>query len=135
MAEIPELGELIESVREYLSAEVAATAADARARFRALVAAHVLEVASRELRGGEAMRVAQFERLRALIASNDPRAGGEPASASAIEPALRAAERELAEAIRSGATVVRPGDPVWCHVRESLVESLRPDGDLRVTRR
>jgi len=44
----PTVAELMAAVREYLSAEVAATE-DRRARFRALIAANVLAVAEREL--------------------------------------------------------------------------------------
>jgi hypothetical protein len=48
----PSVAELLAAVREYLSAEVAATD-DRRARFRALIAANVLAVAERELSHAE----------------------------------------------------------------------------------
>ena len=45
----PNLYEMIEAVREYITAEVAPAAGDRRSRFRALIAANVLAIVEREL--------------------------------------------------------------------------------------
>ena len=62
----PTLGELLAAVRAYVVDEVAATTKDRRARFRALIAANVLEIAQRELVNAEADAAAEDSALRAL---------------------------------------------------------------------
>jgi hypothetical protein len=62
----PALSELLEAVRAYISDEVATNANDRRARFRALIAANVLQIALRELTAGPADDAAEETRFEAL---------------------------------------------------------------------
>lgn len=62
----PTLGELLAAVRAYLVDEIAATTKDRRARFRALIAANVLEIAERELASAPADEAAEDFALRQL---------------------------------------------------------------------
>lgn len=61
----PTIEELLVAVHDYLTGEVAATG-DRRARFRALIAANVLEIVKRELAVADEDARLEDDRLRAL---------------------------------------------------------------------
>jgi hypothetical protein len=62
----PTVRELLEAVRGYLELEVVPAAVDRRARFRALIAANVVQVVLRELDAAAADAVAEEAALAAL---------------------------------------------------------------------
>ena len=66
----PTIDELVESVREWLTAEVVPTTSG-RLQFHARVAANVLAMVERELRLGPAQEAAHRERLAQLGVSDD----------------------------------------------------------------
>ena len=94
MPDRPTALELLDAVRGFLETEVAKTAADPRLRFRALVAANALSIASRELVLDEASASGEAQILRDLL-------GAPPSGALAAEEA-RALSRELCRRIREG---------------------------------
>jgi hypothetical protein len=94
MPDRPTAMELLEAVRGFLETEVARTAADPRLRFRALVAANALSIASRELVLDEASAVGEARILRDLL--------GEPPSGTPAAEEARALSRELCRRIREG---------------------------------
>jgi hypothetical protein len=110
MQDPPAASELLESVRHYIETEVVSSAADARARFRALVAANVLQVAAREWEIGAELERAEAARLAALLAREGP-AGD--------------LNVELARRIRAGEVDAAPGGRVWEHLRLTVLEKLR----------
>lgn len=97
----PTMTQLIESVREWLESDVMA-ATDGRLRFHARVAVNILAMVERELDLGAEQHAAHRRRLDALGMSSD---------------------RELAEAIRSGALDDRLGE-VREFVRASVVDKV-----------
>lgn len=120
----PDGAELLDSLAEFLFADVREWAPREK-RFQVLVAANLCAVVARELRAGEEpLRedLALFRRLLEIDAA-------EPGDAAELRAATRAAERELAAAIRSGAFDARLGELaalLQAHVRRKL-EVARPD--------
>jgi hypothetical protein len=106
----PTLRELLEAVHAYITGEVVPAASDRRARFRALIAANVLQIAARELTaaaGDEAAEEACFERLELRAGSLDER------------------RRELARRIRAGAYDEGPARAAaLAYARESVRRKL-----------
>jgi hypothetical protein len=94
MPDRPTALELLTAVRGFLETEVARTAADPRLRFRALVAANALSIASRELVLDQASASGEARILRDLL-------GEAPSGAPAAEEA-RALSTELCRRIRDG---------------------------------
>jgi hypothetical protein len=94
----PTTAELVEAVREFLTAEVA-PALDGRLRFHAKVAANALAIVERELADGPAAEHDEGDRLRRLLA-----AAGAPTASDAGEPLdTEALARGLATLLRAGA--------------------------------
>jgi hypothetical protein len=97
-------------VRAYIAGEVVPAAADRRARFRALIAANVLQIAVRELAAGPADEAAEEACFEAL----DLREG-----------TLDERRRELARRIRAGAYDEGPErDGALAYARESVRRKL-----------
>jgi len=94
MPDRPTALELLDAVRGFLETEVAKTAADPRLRFRALVAANALSIASRDLVLDQASASDEARLLRDLL-------GEAPSGAPAAEEA-RALSTELCRRIRDG---------------------------------
>ncbi|MBA2546727.1 MAG: hypothetical protein H0V15_07595 [Solirubrobacterales bacterium] len=110
----PDAAELLESVAEYLFAELRPEVPSGQ-RFRVLVAANVCAVVARELKGGEAPRRADLELFEGLLGQEqgDPREG-----AAEMATRLRRGEFDdrlddlvpaLAEHVRRKLDVARPG--------------------------
>jgi len=110
----PDAAELLESVAEYLFAELRPEVPSGQ-RFRVLVAANVCAVVARELKGGEAPRRADLELFEGLLGQEQ----GDPREAAAEMAArLRRGEFDdrlddlvpaLAEHVRRKLDVARPG--------------------------
>ena len=99
--DLPSVGQLVESVREWLESDVVA-ATDGRLQFHARVAVNVLSIVERELDLATAQAVAHADRLRTLGVADDV---------------------ELAAAIRSGQLDDRLAEVrtlVWQSVRDKL---------------
>jgi alcohol dehydrogenase class IV len=112
--------ELLAAVRGFL--EELGAGLEGRRRFHALVAANVLRIVERELRGEEEQLARQWDRLAALLAVDG---SGKPQAASALRTAVRELETRLAERIRAGdADTGEFGDQVRSHVRATVVEKL-----------
>ena len=97
----PSIGELIESVREWLERDVLA-ATDGRLQYHARVAINALSIVERELALGDQQQAAHAERLRLLGVADDA---------------------ALAAAIRSGELDDRMDEVralVWQSVRDKL---------------
>src|SRR3982750_2317354 len=105
MPDRPTALELLEAVRLFLETEVAKTSADPRLRFRALVAANALSIASREVVLDEAPASSEARILHALL-GDVPRRRGRPSSrgqsGSSAEEGARALSVELCRRIRDG---------------------------------
>ena len=122
MQDRPTAIELLSAVREFLERDVLPDL-EGRKRFHGLVAANVLAIVARELDQEESALVAEWQRLRDLLAVDERTPPGRIAG-------LRAAVRELTvrlvERIRAGDADQGPfGDAVRAHVRMSVVEKLR----------
>jgi hypothetical protein len=70
MQDRPTAVELLTSVREFIEQDVL-PGLEGRKRFHALVSVNVLAIVARELAGEETMLVAEWERLRELLRSDD----------------------------------------------------------------
>jgi hypothetical protein len=96
-------------------------------RFQVLVAANLCAVIARELRAGEEPLREDLALFRSLLETG----AAEPGDATELRAATRAAERELAAAIRSGAFDARLGELaalLQAHVRRKLAVA-RPGYD------
>jgi len=135
MQDPPDWRGLIESVRQFLEAEVVPAAPDARLRFRARIAANVLGIAMREVASEADLLAAELSRLSSLL--GEVRAA--PAEGHAPIGELRErAERlrvELARRIREGSAPARPDTPLWDHLRRTAVERLRVANPALLRRR
>ena len=94
MPDRPTALELLEAVRGFLENEVAKGVTDPRLRFRALVAANALAMASREVQPDDQVAAAETRILRDLL--------GERASGAPVADEARALSAELCRRIRAG---------------------------------
>jgi hypothetical protein len=93
MPDRPDAAELVEAVREFIEVEVLPAIADARLKFRVLVAANALSIAQRDLQMGDELVGEEVELLEKLTGSR--------ASGTARERSANLS-RELARRIRRG---------------------------------
>ena len=120
MQDRPTALELLAAVRGFL--EELGAGLEGRRRFHALVAANVLQIVERELRGEEEQLARQWDRLAALLGVD---ASSKPLALSALRTAVRELETRLAERIRAGdADAGELADRVRAHVRTTVVEKL-----------
>jgi Domain of unknown function (DUF6285) len=120
MQDRPTALELLAAVRGFL--EELGAGLEGRRRFHALVAANVLQIVERELRGEEEQLARQWDRLAALLGV---RGSSKPLALSALRTAARELETRLAERIRAGdADAGEFADRVRAHVRTTVVEKL-----------
>ncbi len=126
----PTAPELLEAVAEYLFAELRPEV-PAEQRFRVLVAANLCAVVARELRAGDKLLREDLALFRELLGQPLPEPGGEDGLADAV----RAAERELAARLRTGALddrLDRLAELLREHVRHKLAVA-RPGYDERTS--
>ena len=119
----PSAPELLESVAEYLFAELRPEVPREQ-RFRVLVAANLCAVVARELRAGDQPAKEDLALLRELLGAS----GGEELSGDELDAAVREAEAELSRRLRSGELDEGLGDladRLAEHVRRKL-EVARP---------
>jgi hypothetical protein len=117
----PTAVELLNAVREFLEQDVM-PGLEGRKRFHALVSANVLSIVARELAGEETMLVAEWERLRNLLRTDDV----PPARLGDLRTAVDALSRRLCDRIRAGDADAGPfADAVRDHVRATVVDKLR----------
>jgi uncharacterized protein DUF6285 len=120
MQDRPTALELLAAVRGFL--EELGAGLEGRRRFHALVAANVLQIVERELRGEEEQLARQWDRLAALLGVD---ASSKPLALSALRTVVRELETRLAERIRAGdADAGEFADRVRAHVRATVVEKL-----------
>jgi hypothetical protein len=99
MNDRPTATELIAAVRHYLETELLPALTDQRQRFQTLISAHVLGVASRELRGEEQHLAEEHAWLARLLGWRE----AAPARLSELRQAVARGNSELCSRIRAGA--------------------------------
>ena len=125
MQDRPTSLELIRAVREALEREVAPGLADARLRYRVLIAANVLGIVERELPGEDERLAAELSALDALLGHEERRA---PETLAALRQAVLDDARELCERIRRGEADAGPWRArVLACVRETVAAKLAVD--------
>lgn len=117
----PTAAELLEAVRELLTAEIMPTIREDGLRFRVLIAANILAIVGRELTAGDEPLNEEISRLsgllpRAYIAPEDP-----------AHDTILALNRQLAKAIRKAAAdspLLMVGGKAWEHIMDTLRDQL-----------
>jgi hypothetical protein len=94
----PSAQELLDAVREFVTAELLPTISDARLRFRTLIAANLLDMLRRELGLEPDLLAAEYARLAALLGKQRPA----PADARELAAAVAELQRALCALIRAG---------------------------------
>lgn len=118
MQDHPTANELIDAVAHFLGTELAPTLSDPRQKFRALVAANVLAIVSRELTSGDALLQVEWHRLNALM--------GEDAPGQDVAQEVGVMTRALCVRIRAGdADGGAFHDAVLAHVEHTVLEKLQ----------
>lgn len=121
MQDQPTAHELLETVAQFLMTELVPALNDPRLKFRALVAANVLHIVSREMDLQDAQLLAEFERLRSLTANTLPIGRGED-----VRDEVERMTRELARTIRARAADEGEfHDAVLAHVEQTVIEKLQ----------
>ena len=121
MQDRPTAIELLTSVREFIEQDVL-PGLEGRKRFHALVSANVLAIVARELAGEETMLVAEWERLRDLLGSDE----AAPTRLDDLKRSVDQLTRRLSDRIRAGDADEGPfGEAVRAHVRATVVDKLR----------
>jgi hypothetical protein len=120
MNNLPGGAQLLAIARETLLAELLPRMEGDR-RYVLLMIANAMAIAARELEAGEAGATAELTRLDTLYGRPPRELHGD-----ALHEAIRAAERELARDIRSGAfDSGTRRDTLFQHLRESVAARLR----------
>lgn len=118
MQDHPTAHDLILAVAQFLNTELALTLHDPRQKFRALVAANVLQIVARELEMGDGQLHAERERLNALLNEN--------ASSENVRQDVERMTRVLAQKIRAGdADAGEFHEAVFAHVEQTVIEKLQ----------
>ena len=127
MQDRPDSGELIDAVTRFIEQELLPTISDPRLRFRALIAANVLAVVSRELAQGDAALIAEYERLITLSGrSDDPTAAALPSHDSALREAVAQLSGELCAHIRAGQfDDAQLYGPILAHAQATVIDKVR----------
>lgn len=121
MQDRPTTDELTDAVAHFLQSEVAPAMADPRLRFRVLIAANLMAVATRELRTGDGPLRAEWLALADLLGASVSM----PPRAEPLRAAVEAMNRELCARIRSGEADGGPwAAAVRAHVESSVVRKL-----------
>ncbi len=105
MQDQPDARELVQAVAGFLEREIIPALSDPRLRFRALVAANVLTIVSRELTAGDTMLRAEWRRLADLL---DKGEGEAPQGNQQLREAVQSLNRELCARIRAGEADAEP---------------------------
>lgn len=121
MQDRPTATELLAAVRSFLEQDIAPTL-EGRRKFHTLVAANVLAIVERELRGEEGSLLAEWTGLAQLLGVQaDP-----PARLEALRANVREMTTALAARIRAGDADTEPfSTAVHAHVHATLTEKLR----------
>ena len=98
MQDRPTTFELSDAVREFLEREILPTVADARLKFRVLVAMNALSMISREVNLEESNVQTEFSSLKNLLGQDLPN----PDSFSSLKAMTTELNSELSSRIRSG---------------------------------
>jgi hypothetical protein len=98
MQDRPNTNELSDAVREFLELEVLPTVADARLKFRLLVAMNALNMISREVNLEESNLLTEFSSLKHLLGNDLPN----PDSFSSLKAVTFELNAELSSRIRLG---------------------------------
>jgi hypothetical protein len=121
----PAMSELLEAVRDLIERRVLPAATEPDLRYRARIAAHLLEVVERELIGRTERLMAELGRLDELL-GRSPRAALEnPARLHAM---VEEGNRALCERIRAGDADGGPWrSRVFAHVRATVRDQVAID--------
>lgn len=123
MQDRPSAPELVAAVSTFLEREMIPSLTDPRLRFRALVAANLLNIVSREMELGEAQLQAEWERLRGLNLTSSPSPIGR--GESDVSGQVEAMTHELCALIRAGnADEGAFHKAVMAHVERTVIEKL-----------
>jgi hypothetical protein len=123
MQDRPDARELVEAAAGFLEREIIPILSDPRLRFRALVAANVLTIVSRELASGDAMLREEWRRLAHLLGKN---AGEPPGRADELSNEVQAFTRELCARLRAGEADEEPlYSEAFNHAEATVIEKLR----------
>jgi hypothetical protein len=123
MQDRPDTRELVQAVEGFLEREIIPTLSEPRLRFRALVAANVLAIVSRELASGD---VALREEWRRLIQLLGKPASEPPRDADELRTLVTALSRDLCARVRAGEADEEPlFGQVLAHAEATVVEKLR----------
>lgn len=118
MQDHPTSLELIHAVAQFLHTELAPTLKDPRMKFRALVAANVLQIVARETEVRDMQLRAERARLNELLDENR--------SSENVAADVQDMTRLLAQKIRAGeADAGAFHDAVFSHVRQTVIEKLQ----------
>lgn len=123
MQDRPEAVELIDAVVGFLEGEIIPTVTEPRLRFRALVAANVLGIVSRELASGDAALSDEWRRLNHLLGMT---ATEPPERLEKLRDEVRALNRDLCVRVRAGEADDEPFySLLFSHCEETVVDKLR----------
>ena len=126
MQDGPTSHELVSAVAQFLSTELAPTLPDPRQKFRALVAANVLQIVLRELKLGDELTQAEWHRLNALMGDDPSAQLGASAPGEDLRAEIDALTRALCVRIRAGeADEGAFHDAVFEHVQQTVIEKLQ----------
>lgn len=121
----PAMSELLDAVRDLIDRRMLPALSEPDLRYRARIAAHLLQVAQRELHGRTERLAAELGRLDELL-GRAPRAAGE--DPGRLPDLVLEANRALCERIRAGAADSGPGRArVLAHVRMTVREQVAID--------
>lgn len=123
MQDRPDARELVEAAASFLEREIIPILSDPRLRFRALVAANVLTIVSRELASGDAGLREEWRRLTHLLGKS---AGEPPGRADELSNEVQALTRELCARLRAGQGDQEPFySEAFDHAEATVIEKLR----------
>lgn len=118
MQDRPTGRELLDAVAQFLQTELVPATSDPRLKFRALVAANVVQIVARELAARDAPLRAEWSRLQTLL--------DEPTPPADLDAGIEQLTRALCAEIRAGGADDDPRRAaVLAHARQTVIEKLQ----------
>ena len=119
----PDVADILLGVSDFLTRQIAPVIDDTGRRFRLRIAVHLLALAVRQIRDGNALALDELQRLLRLNGRLDTGSAYQPEDGVSLETQVDELNRALAASIRDNQTIV-DSKVVEAHLKQTLINEL-----------